>query len=332
MKRTLVASVIVMTLSVTGTSLADSTAPATSSTTAAPAVAPPVASAPSAPSAAAPAHSAAAHAASASPVATPAASAAPPAPAVTTAAPAPKPAPAPTAMAQAATPASAALATAPAPAAAPPPATSASAAPATAPAPASSSELPLRAPQPLTLAPEPSGTSWGYKLLFVAAIAVAGFLAYRKRRARAAEDRRTAVKVIGKTSMGLRGELALVEVGGMRLLVGVTPSSMQTLAVLPDDVDVASEPGATTDERPAEPAPRVRSLLAELEGAVSRTSSKTPPAAFSASRYEKARKHADEDDAPESAPQPPRERRRPAREGGIEGQARGIALALRGTK
>lgn len=272
MKRTLAASVIAVTLSVSATSLADSTSPATS--------------------------------------AAPAANAPAPASAAPSAAPAPAPAP-----------------PAPARAVAPP---------------AASSELPLRNPQPLTLAPEPSGSSWGYKLLFAAAVVAAGVIAYRKRRARAGEDRRTAVKVIGKTSMGLRGELALVEVGGMRLLVGVTPSSMQTLAVLPDDIDAAGEPATKPEEKTVEPGFRSRSLLAELEGAVSRSSSKVPAAAFSAARYEKAsRRNEDEEDAPESAPQPARERRRPARprstasagvESAVEGQARGIAFALRGSK
>ena len=103
----------------------------------------------------------------------------------------------------------------------------------------------MRAPQPLALAPEQTSSSWGIKLAFFGAIAAAGFIAYRKRKAKKPEDKKTAVKVLGKTAMGLRGELALVEVGGMRVLVGITSSSMQTLAVLPDDADVELEPGPT---------------------------------------------------------------------------------------
>jgi len=206
--------------------------------------------------------------------------------------------------------------------------------------------LPLRTPQPLALAPEQTGSSWGIKLAFFGAIAAAGFIAYRKRKAKKPEDKKVAVKVLGKTAMGLRGELALVEVGGMRLLVGVTSSSMQTLAVLPDDADFEMAPAieekAEKSEK-VEVGTRARSLLAELEGTITRTPPKTlavapAPAAFSASRYEKARTARDDDDAPESAPAPPRRRapRAPRemgdRDSAVAGQARGIALALRGVK
>lgn len=196
----------------------------------------------------------------------------------------------------------------------------------------------MRAPQPLALAPEQTSSSWGIKLAFFGAIAAAGFIAYRKRKAKKPEDKKTAVKVLGKTAMGLRGELALVEVGGMRVLVGITSSSMQTLAVLPDDADVELEPAAEEKSEKVEVGTRARSLLAELEGTITRSPTKASataaPAAFSASRYERSRAAREtDDDAPESAPQPARRRvSREPRDTAVAGQARGIALALRGAK
>jgi anti-sigma factor RsiW len=177
------------------------------------------------------------------------------------------------------------------------------------------------------------------------------------------------VRILGKTSMGLRGELALVEVGGMRVLIGVTPSSMQTLAVLPDDYSEAAEEAASAAMNDAEPeraAPREsravpsrravekdRNDLASRARALFSSLDVGPPiparvaaSGFAASRYADER---DSDTAPDSAPSPPARARESAREGErdrdrdrrrrpsprdasrdapLEGQARGIALAL----
>jgi flagellar biogenesis protein FliO len=231
------------------------------------------------------------------------------------------------------------------------------AAPAVAAAKEPEAPLALRPPAPLTLAAEPPATPWGYKALFGAAILAAGVLVWKKRRALAANPKAaTPVRVLGKTTMGLRGELALVEVGGMRLLVGITPSSMQTLAVLPDDfTEAALAAEEAAEARVADAAPRAaeasrassnKSDLASRARALFTTLDAGPPiparvaaTSFAASRYADER---DSDSAPDSAPAPNRARTReseaPAREADrrrrtprdlpLEGQARGIALAL----
>jgi len=217
--------------------------------------------------------------------------------------------------------------------------------------------LALRPTTPLTLASEPASTPWIYKLAFAAAILAAGVIVWKRRRTRGAKRGASAVvRILGKTAMGLRGELALVEVGGMRMLVGITPSSMQTLAILPDQQVEASSVDDGDDDGNAERdserrgahvptksdfAARARSLFSSLDMGPPVPARAARASAFSASRYADER---DIEDAPDSAPAPApktrtREpaadrdddrRRRPAvREIALEGQARGIALALR---
>jgi len=224
--------------------------------------------------------------------------------------------------------------------------------------------LALRPSKPLTLASEPASTPWYVKLGFVAAVAGAGFVAWKKRK-KGAQTASSAkeIKVLTKTSMGLRGELALVEVGGMKLLVGVTASSMQTLAILPEEDEEAETTAAreereTREERAAaattasraartartpatrrdgDIATRARSLLSQLELAPESTPHVVPPplppaTAFSASRYAEER---DTETQPDSGSQPAATaakerapRKRTKREAPVEGQARGIALAV----
>ena len=219
-------------------------------------------------------------------------------------------------------------------------------------------------PTALTLAAEPAPAPWPYKLLFGAAVLGACAIVWKKRRSLASKLKasETPVRILGKTSMGLRGELALVEVGGMRLLVGVTPSSMQTLAVLPDDyAEAAEEAASRADAEPERAAPREsravpsrravekeKSDLGSRARALFSALDVGPPiparvaaSGFAASRY--ADERDSDTEAPDSAPSPParsREaerdrdrRRRPAsrdasRDAPLEGQARGIALAL----
>jgi flagellar biogenesis protein FliO len=226
-------------------------------------------------------------------------------------------------------------------------------------------ELPLalRPPKPLVLANESPPLPWPYKLGFFAAVGAAGFLVWKKRRAfaaanggEAAKKKKTAVRVIGKTSIGLRGELAVVEVGGMRLLVGVTPSSMQTLAVLADDEaseeeldasrlappplpaltardgrsSVPSAAERSASNRPSQLAARARSLFSHVDMGPPVPARVASGATFSASRYaDESDIEADDEDREREratrAARPSRPSREPAP---LEGQARGIALAM----
>ena len=332
MKRLFTASVMAVTLSVTTASLADDApaiVPIPTPTVAAPATVP----------------AASGTVIAAVPVPTVAAPIAARVPHVPVPVPVPVPA--------LASPAATTAAATPQPAAAPPVAP----APPFAPAP---SDLPLAlrpsSPKPLTLATEPTSTPWPYKLLFGAAVLGACAVVWKKRRSLASKlaAPETPVRVLGKTSMGLRGELALVEVGGMRILVGVTPSSMQTLAVLPDDYAEAAEQAASrTEPEPERAAPResravpsrraaekerfdlatrARSLFSSLDVGPP-IPARVAASGFAASRYADER-DSDAEAVPESAPAPPaRGRRRPpsrdaSRDAPLEGQARGIALAL----
>jgi MYXO-CTERM domain-containing protein len=218
--------------------------------------------------------------------------------------------------------------------------------------------LALRPSTPLALASEPAPTPWIYKAAFGAALLAAGVILWRRRRnVTGKRSAAPAMRVLGKTAMGLRGELALVEVGGMRLVVGITSGSMQTLAILPDDYVLedakadaetrATETAASAANDTGKPrfdlASRARSLFAGIDLGPPDPLRVGGASAFSASRY-----GADAfDDAPDSAPAPrtrPREvrdardespardertRRLAPRDAPLEGQARGIALALR---
>ncbi|MBX3186747.1 MAG: flagellar biosynthetic protein FliO [Labilithrix sp.] len=225
-------------------------------------------------------------------------------------------------------------------------------APAPEPAPAPA-PLALRPGKPVTFSSEPTSTPWFYKVAFATLLGAAGFVAWRKRRRDGkAVAKPATVRVVGRTAMGLRGELAVVEVGGMRLLVGVTPSSMQTLAILDghdDAVDAPSE--ATAPQEIARQEPAARTKTASEIGARARAlfggldlgpAASAPPApaapaparssaraAFATARY------ADDDDLdpiePAPAPKPrAQSRKRAPRE--IEGQARGLSLALGGKR
>jgi flagellar biogenesis protein FliO len=316
MRRLALASVIALTLTVTAPALAD-TAPeaqpaAVPTAAAAPTVAP--AKDPVAPVVAAP-------------VKAPAAPVAP----VVAKAPSPTPAtPAPT--------------SAPVAAPAPAPAPVVAAAPAAAaPVPAKEADvaLALRPTKELTLAAEPAPIPWPYKLLFGGIVLAAGVVVWKKRRALAAKPTSTAVRVLSKTTTGMRGELALVEVGGMRLLIGITPGSMQTLAILPDEASDMIDESLRQEQRAgaapvvrgeapkSELAARARSLFSSLDLGPAPTARPPLPAAssYAASRYADER---DIEGVPDSAPAPAERapRRRAARELPLEGQARGLALAL----
>jgi flagellar protein FliO/FliZ len=90
------------------------------------------------------------------------------------------------------------------------------------------------APHALELAPEPAANSL-WKLGAILALMGAGAYALKKHneKNRPAETVRS-LQVLKKLSIGVRTELMVVDVDGQRLLLGVTPSSIQTLASLPD--------------------------------------------------------------------------------------------------
>jgi flagellar biogenesis protein FliO len=134
-------------------------------------------------------------------------------------------------------PAASAGAAAPPGSAAPPPAASAATLP----------TIPTRPSQPLTFAPAASSTPLGYKVIAGIGVAAAAVLYALRRRKSPAKKIRAKIDVLGRTSLGVRSELLVVDVEGTRLLVGLTPSAIQTLAVLETPEGTV---GALADEAP----------------------------------------------------------------------------------
>jgi flagellar protein FliO/FliZ len=164
--------------------------------------------------------------------------------------------------------------------------------------------LTTRPRKPLTLAPRSEGTPIGWKLVAGVGVAIAAGLWIRNRRGPKARPGSARIEIVGRTSVGMRSELLVVDVEGTRLLVGVTPSALQMLAVLdPADtrVDAEDEARVGADDEPLELANRVRSLVA--------------------ARRADATKAA----APRSCKRASGERLKTAR---VAGQARGLLLAL----
>jgi flagellar protein FliO/FliZ len=74
----------------------------------------------------------------------------------------------------------------------------------------------------------------GWKLAAMAAIAAGGaFYLKRKQASNVAPAR--AIRVVSRVAVGVRSELVVVEIDGQRLLLGITPASVQRLASLGDE-------------------------------------------------------------------------------------------------
>jgi flagellar biogenesis protein FliO len=105
--------------------------------------------------------------------------------------------------------------------------------------------LVLRPSKPLELAHEPPPSSMGWKLVALAAIlGGAAYYARKKLWVKPAEDGQ--LTIVRRATVGFRSELLVVNVEGQRLLLGVTPNSIQSLAVLD-----AEEPSPAVLDRPA---------------------------------------------------------------------------------
>ena len=110
--------------------------------------------------------------------------------------------------------------------------TAAAGPPAAPPPPAATSGTPLNlrpAPQPFGMG---ASTSSLAPQLALAILAVAAGLWIYKRRARSGEVAYKPPKILSRTAVGVRSELLVVEVEGQVMLIGVTPQSIQRIAVL----------------------------------------------------------------------------------------------------
>lgn len=93
-----------------------------------------------------------------------------------------------------------------------------------------------RQEQPLELRQESGGLGWGAKLGLVGLAFVGAYLMYRRKTGGAAGQTMGPIaRVVGRTPIGPRSSVVIVEVDGQRILLGVTPSTITTLTVLVDE-------------------------------------------------------------------------------------------------
>ena len=115
---------------------------------------------------------------------------------------------------------------------------------ATPPAAPASTPLSLIPSRPLSLASDAPSSNLGWKLGAMGILAAAGFWAYSKKKngaaGRVASTPVPQMRILRRTSVGVRSELLLVDLEGQRILLGVTPSNIQSLLIVPDSA--MSEP------------------------------------------------------------------------------------------
>lgn len=101
--------------------------------------------------------------------------------------------------------------------------------------------LNLRADKkPVALKKEPKEGNWWYKGIFLFIAIAGGGLILRKRGGRFQLPKKIApqLKVVARTSLGVRSELVIAEIEGMRILLGVTPngiSRIENLGAAPNE-------------------------------------------------------------------------------------------------
>jgi flagellar protein FliO/FliZ len=118
--------------------------------------------------------------------------------------------------------------------------------PAAPPEPSVETPLALRPTKPLSLEPAPSSPGAAWKLGGFAVLAAGGYWAWKQRAKKRPLGEQAKLHILGRTAIGVRSELVLLELEGQKLLIGVTPSSMQTLYLLPD-----SSPDELAEAAPA---------------------------------------------------------------------------------
>ena len=124
----------------------------------------------------------------------------------------------------------------------------------------SATPLALRPSKALELSREPQQPGLGWKVVAVVAI-LGGAAFYVRKRAlpKRADDR--GLTIVRRAPIGLRSELLVVNVEGQRLLIGVTPHSIQNLAVLDGEEAAAPVPGEETDTGPSALGDRFAAML-----------------------------------------------------------------------
>lgn len=133
--------------------------------------------------------------------------------------------------------------------------------------------------QPLAMSSAPPSDGLWFKLGLCCLIVGGAVWLLRKRGLLAPPAKAQAMTILGRTSIGVRSELLLVEVEGQKLVLGVTPSTVSRLAVLPIDGDAPStvardlDPAEAVDQEPGfdEALDQARAKLEEFAARVKKT-------------------------------------------------------------
>jgi len=122
---------------------------------------------------------------------------------------------------------------------------SAGAEPSAAPAPTTGTPLGVRPQKALDL---------GWKLAAVVLVGAGAAWAWRKRGAAVSLTETPSLRILRRTTIGVRSELLVVDIDGQRMLLGVTPSSIQNLYISPlpeGEADHEASPAAPeVDDEP----------------------------------------------------------------------------------
>jgi flagellar protein FliO/FliZ len=102
--------------------------------------------------------------------------------------------------------------------------------------------LALRPSRALEMAPETSHGSLGWKVVAVLVI-LGGAAFYLRKRVQPKRIEDGQLTIVRRAALGMRSELVIVDVEGQRLLLGVTPHSIQSLAVL--DIEAPANPAGS---------------------------------------------------------------------------------------
>jgi len=173
--------------------------------------------------------------------------------------------------------------------------------------------LALRPSKALQLSQDSQGPGLGWKVASIVAI-LGGAAFYLRKRVAPKRLDDAGLTIVRRAAIGLRSELLVVNVEGQRLLLGVTPNSIQNLAVLDGDVAASPVPGEVTDEEPSALGDRFAAMLKAAdprESGRGTDSSRRPESGREAAR---PAAEAIRQDLPEAA-----------REAALAGQARGLA-------
>jgi flagellar biogenesis protein FliO len=195
---------------------------------------------------------------------------------------------------------------------------------------ASATPLQVRPSKPLDLQHSDSHTPIGYKLL-AAAVVIGGAVVWAKKRKGASvtkdKKKRSSIDLLARHSLGVRNELLVVDVEGTRLLVGMTPGSMSTLAVLQTPEGVVGEESPLmgeekymeTAEKPVLAVEEVSSVRpAPVQDEVDELEDKVR--SLLAARK---KQH-----APLPKPSTPARRSKPQPKAAVPGQAKGLLLSM----